>query len=300
VPVWHEEAQIAGLVSHLCEIDVDGAIEIIIVDGDPDASTLRALGADPPDNPMANVGAVAPRAFAAVVHDAPEADAPDILPAAAPVVRAAMPSGRVRGLVAPRGRAVQMNAGAAVCHADILVFLHADTRLPAHAVRVIRDVCVRAGAGAFSPRLDSSRAIYRVFSWFLRVYTRKTGLPWGDQAVFVRRTVWDRVGGFRALPLMEDVEFVRRLRRRGIALRVVASEVRTSVRRFEANGPIRQAVRNTALMVAWRAGISPRRLVRWYADAPRTRHNYPIGWSGVDPSDLRVDSVGLAQHREPS
>jgi rSAM/selenodomain-associated transferase 2 len=135
---------------------------------------------------------------------------------------------------APRGRARQMNAGAAIARGEWLVFLHADTHLPA----TWRDAIDRAradarvGLGCFRFALDSPSPAARVIEIGVRVRVRLLGLPYGDQALFVRREVLAELGGCSDLPIMEDVDLVRRLRARGRLFRASERAV-TSARRWE-------------------------------------------------------------------
>jgi len=171
----------------------------------------------------------------------------------------------VRWLVSDPGRGVQLNQGAAHARGRWLVFLHADCRLaPAWLADLERAEC-RASivGGSFRFRLDSPRRAARLIEWGVRQRVRWLDLPYGDQAIFVRRDVFERLGGFRPLPLMEDVEFVRRLRRAGPLLHV-STPVLVSPRRWERDGWVRRTVGNLTLALLFRAGVPPARLARWY------------------------------------
>jgi rSAM/selenodomain-associated transferase 2 len=141
-----------------------------------------------------------------------------------------------RVLTARPGRAAQMNAGAALAAGDVLLFLHADTLLPADADRLVRDA-MDAGAawGRFDVRIAGRPWMLRVVAALMNARSRWTGVATGDQAIFVRRAVFERLGGFADQPLMEDVELTGRLRRVGrpACLRVPAT---TSGRRWETRG----------------------------------------------------------------
>jgi len=173
-----------------------------------------------------------------------------------------------RVVLAPRGRAAQMNAGAAVARGEALLFLHADTLLPsgfAEAVaRALDDPSVVGGY--FAVALDSVGWRYRLTSRLISERSRLTGIATGDQAIFVRRAVFQALGGFAPLPLMEDIDLMRRLRRHG---RVVAlrETVVTSARRWERHGFWRTVLLMWSLRLAYYAGISPSTLARWYRDA---------------------------------
>ncbi len=171
----------------------------------------------------------------------------------------------VRWLTAPRGRGVQLNHGAAHASGRWLLFLHADCRLHPTWLSVIQDAD-RSPAlvgGSFQFRLDSRRAAARVIEWGVRQRVRWFELPYGDQAIFARRDVFTRLGGFRPLPLMEDVDLVRRLRTVG-PLFHAPTPVTVSARRWERDGWARRTVENIAILVLYGAGVSPERLGRWY------------------------------------
>lgn len=117
-----------------------------------------------------------------------------------------------RVVVSEKGRALQMNAGAAAAKGDLLLFLHADTRLPANSLEHLTSfIRSRRAWGRFDVRLSGERPLFRVIAWFMNQRSRLTGICTGDQAMFVRRDAFDALGGFQPMPLMEDVEFSRRL-----------------------------------------------------------------------------------------
>ncbi len=170
----------------------------------------------------------------------------------------------VRVLDTPAGRATQMNAGASAAHADILLFLHADTRLPPRALERVREAVGRGHIwGRFDVHLDEGRFAYRVIEWFMNRRSALTGIATGDQAIFVRRDVFESFGGYAPIALMEDIELSRRLKRRGRPARI-ASPVSTSVRRWECHGVVRTVLRMWWLRFLFWLGVSPSRLARWY------------------------------------
>ena len=115
-------------------------------------------------------------------------------------------------VVSEKGRALQMNAGAAAAKGDLLLFLHADTRLPANALEHLAGFFQsRRAWGRFDVRLSGDRPLFRIIAWFMNQRSRLTGICTGDQAMFVRRDAFEALGGFQPVPLMEDVEFSRRL-----------------------------------------------------------------------------------------
>ena len=172
-----------------------------------------------------------------------------------------------RVLEAPRGRARQMNAGAAVTHGDVLLFLHADTRLPPDYPTVIAHALTDAAVvgGRFDVRLDATGIPYRVIERLIGWRSRLTRVATGDQAIFVRRTVFERLGGYPDLPLMEDIALNRMLRQAG-RVACLRATVITSARRWHRRGVVRTVLLMWALRAAYYAGVSPERLARVYAD----------------------------------
>ena len=173
----------------------------------------------------------------------------------------------LRWLRSERGRAAQMNAGAAAGTGDVILFLHADTRLPLDAARRALEACRGgANAGFFRGRLDSTRPLLRLVGWLMNWRSRLTRIATGDQALFVRREVFERTGGFPALPLFEDVELSARLRREGgvVALR---ESVVTSARRWERHGAWRTILRMWHLRALYALGFPADRLARRYGTA---------------------------------
>jgi rSAM/selenodomain-associated transferase 2 len=140
-------------------------------------------------------------------------------------------------IAAPRGRALQMNAGAAASHGDILLFLHADTALPAGADTLILEALTGRSAawGRFDVTIEGISRMLPVVARMMNLRSRLTGIATGDQAIFVRREDFFAVGGFPVQPLMEDIELSRRLKARSAPV-CLAQRVATSGRRWEANG----------------------------------------------------------------
>jgi hypothetical protein len=162
-----------------------------------------------------------------------------------------------------RGRARQMNAGAASAAGEWLLFLHADSTLPDGWDAAIAGLGDEVVGGWFRFALDDdawqARVIERLTNW----RAKHLRLPYGDQGVFVRRRVFQALGGFPDLPLMEDVAFVRRLVRAGRVVEVPLP-LRTSARRWRRDGWFRRSTKNLALVALYFAGIAPERLARWY------------------------------------
>jgi rSAM/selenodomain-associated transferase 2 len=170
-----------------------------------------------------------------------------------------------RLLVAARGRARQMNAGAGAATGDVLLFLHADTRLPDAADLKIAEAIAGGRAwGRFDVRLSGSRALLRVVERMMSLRSCLTGIATGDQGIFVRRPVFLRVGGFPAIPLMEDIALSRRLRRAAGWPACVRSRVVTSSRRWERDGVVRTVLAMWVLRAAYALGADPWRLAAAY------------------------------------
>ena len=197
-----------------------------------------------------------------VVVVSPTEDADALRP-----LRAAYPS--VRWIHAPRGRASQMNAGAAVARGRWLLFLHADTRLAAGWRQAIEaaDCDPGVSAGCFRFALDSTALAARVIELGVRMRVRAFGLPYGDQGLFVRRAAFEALNGYADLPIMEDVDLVRRLRSRGRLFRSPLAVV-TSARRWERDGWVRRTLRHLGLILLYFCGVPPERLIR----LDRARH----------------------------
>ena len=167
---------------------------------------------------------------------------------------------------APRGRASQMNAGAALAgDADVIVFVHADARLPAGwRAAVERSLASGARWGRFDVRLDAPGPMLRVVETMMNLRSRLTGICTGDQALFVAAQAWRRAGGYAAIPLMEDVELSRRYKRslgRPAALR---SRVLVSARRWQRDGALRTIALMWRLRAMYFLGASPETIHRLY------------------------------------
>jgi rSAM/selenodomain-associated transferase 2 len=166
---------------------------------------------------------------------------------------------------APRGRASQMNAGALAARAPTLLFLHADTRLPRGALDAIVSGLGRGGHdwGRFDVEICGRGTMLPVIAWAMNARSRLTGIATGDQAIFVRRDVFEQGGGFPAIPLMEDVALSKRLKRRSPPL-CLRERVVTSGRRWERRGTFRTIMLMWRLRLAYALGADPCRLARRY------------------------------------
>lgn len=175
----------------------------------------------------------------------------------------------VRLVEGARGRARQMNAGARQAGGDVLLFLHADTRLPDGAPGAIATALADPAVvgGRFDVRFDSRRRVLGMVAWFMNARSRATGICTGDQAIFVRRAAFEAVGGYPDIPLMEDIELCRRLKARG-RLAALRARVTTSARKWEREGPLRTIGFMWALRLLYFCGVAPARLHRWYYGPP--------------------------------
>ena len=169
-------------------------------------------------------------------------------------------------VTAEKGRARQMNVGAELARGRVLIFLHADTRLPEGALAKI----VRAlenpdyVGGAFDLRIDSDRLFLRYISMRASRRSRRTRMPYGDQAIFLRKEYFDQIGGFKDIPLMEDIELMRRIKRDGKRIYILPDKVTTSARRWQRDGALYTTLRNQLLVALFRFGVSPSRLAEYY------------------------------------
>ncbi len=163
-----------------------------------------------------------------------------------------------------QGRGPQMNQGAAAAQSEILLFLHADSVLPDGAIESIQGV-VEDGrkGGGFLVRFDDPSPLFRLGSGLVNIRTRVTRIPLGDQAQFVTRSAFEQLGGFRDWPILEDLDFARRLKALG-AIAIVGSPVLTSARRYRRNGILRTIANNWSIWCLFAVGVSPPNLAKRY------------------------------------
>jgi rSAM/selenodomain-associated transferase 2 len=219
IPVLNEAENISEIIQHIRELDADGGAEIIVVDGDPEGSTI---------NTITDEG--------------------------------------VRTVLSEKSRARQMNRGAALATGDILLFLHADTLLPSHAFALIQAAMNDKGfvGGAFDLGFNTRRRIFKITETYVFLRTRLTKIPFGDQAIFIRHHHFEQLGGYRDIPIMEDVELMRRIRGSGDKIRIFYDRVMTSPRRWEKEGVVYCTLRDWILQVLYFLGISPDKLAKFY------------------------------------
>jgi len=207
------------MISHLRSLPRSGDVEIIVVDGDREGSTISAIT-----------------------------------------------DGAVIAILSEKGRARQMNHGARTASGGILLFLHADAMLPNDALLRIGSAMKNPlfGAGAFELGIASQKRIFRITEKYVALRTRFTRVPFGDQALFFRKSYFELIGGFEDIPLMEDVELMRRIRRRKDRICIIPEKVIVSPRRWEREGIFYCTLRNWFLQVLYAGGVSPERLAKWY------------------------------------
>jgi rSAM/selenodomain-associated transferase 2 len=219
IPVLNEAYLINNTIQYLREISRQYNVEIIVVDGDAEATTLRCIQEK-----------------------------------------------QVKKVVSPKGRGTQMNKGASVAGGDVFLFLHADTELPADALGLISAVLdgTACGGGAFDLGIKSDRPVFRLIERLVSLRSRITNIPYGDQAIFMRREVFEKLGGYHEIPIMEDVELMRRMKRSGYTVRIIPEKVRTSPRRWEREGVLSCTLRNWTLMALYLLGRDPEKLAKYY------------------------------------
>ncbi len=219
----------------------------------------------------------------------------EIIVVAAPDTPTLRPRGVDRILIADAaGRGRQLDLGARVARGDLLLFLHADTRLPA-GWRAAVETALRSDgvtAGAFRLRFDDRRPSLRVIEAAANLRAGLTRLPYGDQAVFMRASTYWRLGGFPSTPIMEDVILMCRARRAGRVVFARCGPVVTSARRWRARGVVRTTLVNRLCVLGWLAGVSPATLAGWRAGQGRGRYRAVQPGASPTSSVSSVTPVG--------
>ena len=170
-------------------------------------------------------------------------------------------------MVGPRGRARQMNAGASRASGDALVFVHADTIVPPKFHYAIESALADAHivGGRFDVMLDDPRLIFRLIGSLISVRSRISRTGTGDQAIFVRREAFEALGGFRDIPICEDLDFARRMKHIG-RIACLRDCVTTSARRWTRGGIVRTIIKMWTIRLLYLAGVNPTRLALMYPD----------------------------------
>lgn len=219
IPVLNEAAQINSIIEHLRKQINETSSEIIVVDGDPQGSTVKTIQ-----------------------------------------------DKNITVFTTDKGRGRQMNTGAAAAQGEILIFLHADTILPDNALEKINRVLQDRDyvGGAFDLKIDSDRLFLKYISVRASLRSRWNRIPYGDQAIFIRKKYFDQIGGYKEIPLMEDVDLMRRIKKDGKKINILPDRVTTSARRWESDGVFYTTLRNQVLIRLFYLGISPHRLAKYY------------------------------------
>jgi rSAM/selenodomain-associated transferase 2 len=173
----------------------------------------------------------------------------------------------VQVITSAAGRAHQMNVGAQAATGEILLFLHGDTRLPGGFDELIRAALQDAIAGAFRLRIDAPQRRFRWVEWGVNCRSALFHMPYGDQAIFLRAELFQKLGGFAEMPIMEDFELIRRLRRLGSVVMIQAN-VTTSARRWQRRGIVKTTLINQLIILGYGLGVSPARLAQLYRRQP--------------------------------
>jgi len=164
------------------------------------------------------------------------------------------------------GRAIQMNTGAQYASAETLLFLHADTQLPHNYCQLVEETLAKPKtvAGAFLLKINGQNPLLRLIEKGVNARSRFLQMPYGDQGIFLKKETFEKVGGFPLLPIMEDFQLIRTLKKQG-KIRLAAASVLTSARRWERLGVIKTTLINQIVIIGYFVGIPPSQLKQWYA-----------------------------------
>jgi rSAM/selenodomain-associated transferase 2 len=222
IPVLHE-ANINRFLGDLGERTGNHKVEIIVVDGDPEGSTIGRISEDQTTSLL------------------------------------------IRKITAPRGRALQQNAGAKIARGNILLFLHADTTLPHGFPGLITDTVEQGfSGGAFDLHIDSPHPLIKLISKIASFRSRITKIPYGDQAIFLKKELFYKIDGFDEIPLMEDIALMQKIKKTGEPFKILPQRASTSARRWIEQGRVRTMIRNPILAMLYYLGVPPKTLVRFY------------------------------------
>jgi rSAM/selenodomain-associated transferase 2 len=170
-----------------------------------------------------------------------------------------------RVISAPRSRSQQMNLGASIAKGEILLFLHADTCLPKNFDSVVRQILLQSNAiaGVFELKIDGKKVGLRLVEWGVSMRSHLFQMPYGDQAIFLQASLFHSIGKFPELPIMEDFELIRLLKKKG-RIAIASAPVLTSSRRWQKLGIFRTTLINQLMIVGYLLGVSPSKLANWY------------------------------------
>lgn len=228
IPVFKEEDRINAAIDSLVKMKGDHPVEIIVVDGAPDGSTIQCI------------------------------KEPTVIT-----------------MTAGKGRAVQMNKGAAKAAGDILLFLHADTTLPEKGFDKIKAVMEtgKYAAGAFNYDIDSRNLFLRFIYYTSYLRSKISRITYGDQGIFIGKDYFEKIGGYPEIPIMEEVELMKKIKKNKDKIFILKDGVKTSARRYEEEGIIYGWLRNHRLRILYFFGVSPQRLVKYYPDTRRKKQS---------------------------
>lgn len=237
IPVLYEGSSINNIIGKLYNQFSTDVFEIIVVDGDPKKSTIRHISFFNHSKKQSNIKPLPPK----------------------------YPT-KIKLLVSQPGRGTQMNAGARLAEGDILIFLHADTQMPSDGLKHIIEIMNTSQykAGAFKLAFDSERSVYRLIEKLASWRCCITRIPYGDQAIFMSKFYFQKIGGFAEIPIMEDIDLMLRIRKRKDRVYISDKCIKTSARRWEDEGVLYCAVRSSILALLFKFGIQPYRLLKYY------------------------------------
>ncbi|VAX19134.1 Glycosyl transferase, group 2 family [hydrothermal vent metagenome] len=172
---------------------------------------------------------------------------------------------QVKVAISAKGRALQMNAGALIASGAILLFLHADTFISPQSLTNVRKALgpPDVAGGSYRLKIDSNNLWLKLVSAVANLRSRVLGLPYGDQAIFLRRKTFEEIGGYRATPILEDVLLVEAIKKIG-SLALIDDYAVTSPRKWLRDGMVRNTARNWAIMAAYLLGATPDKLDKWF------------------------------------
>jgi rSAM/selenodomain-associated transferase 2 len=228
IPVYRESSLISETLHAILDLKISIPFEIIVSDGESPPSTLARLAAGK------------------TIHSCHQ----------------------IKGISSPRGRGVQLNAGAKAAGGSLLFFLHADTRIDQKGMDLMIGACQNHGTpffwGAFDLRIDSKKKVFRMIEKIASVRSRITKLPYGDQGIFMSRQLFEEIRGFPDVPLMEDVGIMKKIKRKAIPPVFLPHTICTSARRWENQGILFTTLRNWLLICLYLLGVPPRVLTKYY------------------------------------